>query len=259
MVGNAVLVTTAVAVAVVFLGLGLFRGGSRSLVDLTGSNGSLSRGSRCRSSLCWGSRSSIDRGASGSSVVVVVVLVRAMPMAATMVAATTVTVVFLGRFRGGSRSLVDLASTNGSLSRSSRCRSSLGRGSSGGIGRGASSSSVVVVVLVRAMPMAATMVAATAAGTVVFLGLGLLRGGGAVLACSDHISELARNLFESLRVLEFADIVFDGLLASLELHIGIAGEERVRLFKVVSKNTGRSNDNSGEEGDGCRETHSDSV
>jgi len=268
MVGTAVLVTAAVAVAVVFLGLGLFRGGSRSLVDLTGSDGSLSGGSRCGSSLRWGSSSGIDRGASGSSVVVV--LVHAVTMVSTTVLVTTavaVAVVFLGLglFRGGSGSLVDLASSNGSLSGSSRCRCSLGRRSSRGIGRGASGSSVVVVVMVlaHALTPAATMGTATAAAAaVVFLGLGLLRGGdgaGTLLACSDHISELARNLFKGLRVLEFTDIVFDGLLTSLEFHIGIAGEERVGLFEVISKNTGRSNDNSGEERDGCRETHSDSV
>jgi len=266
MVGTAVLVTAAVAVAVVFLGLGLFRGGSRSLVDLTGSNGSLSGSSRCGSSLRWGSSSGIDRGASS----VVVVLVHAVTMVGTTVLVTTavaVAVVFLGLglFRGGSGSLVDLASSNGSLSGSSRCRCSLGRRSSRGIGRGASGSSVVVVVMVlaHALTPAATMGTATAAAAaVVFLGLGLLRGGdgaGTLLACSDHISELARNLFKGLRVLEFTDIVLDGLLTSLEFHIGIAGEERVGLFEVVSKNTGRSNDNSGEERDGCRETHSDSV
>jgi len=131
-------VATTLAVAVVFLGLGLFRGGSRSLVNLTSSNGSLSGGSRCRSSLCWGSSSGIDRGASG----VVVVLAHALTMVGTAVLVATavaVAVVFLGLglFRGGSRSLVDLTGSNGSLSRGSRCRSSLCWGSRSSIDRGA--------------------------------------------------------------------------------------------------------------------------
>jgi hypothetical protein len=130
-------------------------------------------------------------------------------------------------------------------------RSSSGGCGSGWIRRGASSG---LFGMLLPVPVVSLATAVSLAVVAVVLGGDLI-----AFTSSDHIGNLARNLLESLSVSKFTDVVLDGLLTSLQLHIDITGEERVRLFVVVSKNTGRSNDNSGKERGGCRETHSDSV
>jgi hypothetical protein len=257
----ALVVTPATAVVrAVFHRLGLF-GGRRCLVDLTSGNGGIGRGSRRGSNLCLGSWG-IDRASGNTLLTVMVVWALVVTSATAVVRAVFHRLGLLGG-GGGWRRLVDLTSGNGGIGsgRGNRRGSSLCLGS-WGIDRAGGNALLTVMVV-----WALVVTSATAVVRAMFLGLGLLHGAGggtstgcrSVLACSNHIGKLARNLFESLRVLEFADIVFDSLLASLEFHIGIAGEHRVGLFEVVSKDTGSSNDNSGKERDGCRETHSDSV
>jgi len=130
-------------------------------------------------------------------------------------------------------------------------RSVSGGCGSGWIRRGASSG---LFGMLLPVPVVSLATAVSLAVVAVVLGGDLI-----AFTSSDHIGNLARNLLESLSVSKLTDVVLDGLLTSLQLHIDITGEERVRLFVVVSKNTGRSNDNSGKERGGCRETHSDSV
>lgn len=135
----------------------------------------------------------------------------------------------------------ECTSGHGGFSRGSLRRRSL---RSGGIRRGTGSLCNVLVQVLLATVMLAVVTAPTPA---------------VLSPCSDRIGKFAGNLFESLGILEFANIIFDRLLTSLEFHVGIAGKERVGLFEIISKNTGRPNDNSGEERDGRRETHSDKA
>jgi len=62
-----------------------------------------------------------------------------------------------------------------------------------------------------------------------------------------------------LRGFELSDIVVNGLLTSLKFHVSITGIEGVGFFKIVSENTGGSDNNGSEERDRCRETHSDWI
>jgi len=124
-----------------------------------------------------------------------------------------------------------------------RCLSYLS-GSGGG-----SSLSVLVAVLSVFTVLAMFTMFAVATTTTASTATASSTAPAAGLEGGDGLNFTFDNL--EFRGFELTDIVIDRLLANLEFHVSITGNERIRVFVVVSENTGRSNDNSGEEREGC--------
>jgi hypothetical protein len=230
----AVLATVTATTVVLPVSVLVGNSGCSGLLAFAGSDWGFSRGSLGRSSLSasgWG-------GLSDSGLLAVL---------AAVTATTVVLPVSVLVGNSGRSGLLAFASGDGGFGRGSFSGSGLSASGRGDLG----DSSLLAV-----LPAVTTATVVLPVPALVGWGCG---ASFFTFTSVEHISKLAGNLFESLGVLEFTNVVSDGLFASLDFHVGIASEERVGLFKVISKNTGRSNDNSGEERDGCRETHSDNV